>query len=79
MSTWVPDFYPAFRCRAAACLHSCCRDWEIDVDEASAAYYRQLPGELGDALRAALCSSTSISQPRQQLWRQRSARQRKAG
>jgi lysine-N-methylase len=54
MSTWVPDFYPAFRCRAAACLHSCCRGWEIDVDEESAAYYRQLPGELGDALRAAL-------------------------
>ena len=54
MSTWVPDFYPAFRCRAAACLHSCCRGWEIDVDEASAGRYRKLSGLLGDALREAL-------------------------
>ena len=54
MSTWIPDFYPAFRCRAAECLHSCCRGWEIDVDEASAEYYRQLSGPLGDALREAL-------------------------
>ena len=54
MSVWMPDFYPAFRCRASACRHSCCRGWEIDVDEDSAAYYRQLPGELGGELRSAL-------------------------
>ena len=54
MSVWYPDFYPAFRCRAAACLHSCCRGWEIDVDEASAGRYRKLSGLLGDALREAL-------------------------
>ena len=54
MSVWYPDFYPAFRCRAAACLHSCCRGWEIDVDEASAERYRKLSGPLGDALREAL-------------------------
>lgn len=54
MSVWYPDFTPAFRCRAEACRHSCCRGWEIDVDEDSAALYRQLPGELGEALRTAL-------------------------
>ena len=54
MPSVYPDFYPRFRCRAERCRHSCCRGWEIDVDEASAAYYRALPGELGDALRAAL-------------------------
>ncbi len=54
MSVWYPDFYPAFRCRAAECLHSCCRGWEIDVDQDSAELYRQLPGALGEALRAAL-------------------------
>ena len=54
MSAWYPDFYPAFRCRASACRHSCCRGWEIDVDEGSAALYRELPGDLGEALRAAL-------------------------
>lgn len=54
MSVWYPEFYQAFRCRAAACRHSCCRGWEIDVDERSAGSYRRLPGDLGDALRAAL-------------------------
>ncbi len=49
-----PDFYPRFACRAAGCRHSCCRGWEIDVDGESAAYYRALPGPLGEELRAAL-------------------------
>ena len=56
MSVWYPSFYPAFRCRADRCRHSCCRGWEIDVDEDSAALYRELPGELGNALREALFS-----------------------
>ncbi len=54
MSVWYPDFYPAFRCKAAECLHSCCRGWEIDVDDESAAYYHALPGKLGEELWAAL-------------------------
>ena len=36
MSVWMPEFYPAFRCRAGTCRHSCCRGWEIDVDDTSA-------------------------------------------
>ena len=54
MSTWYPSFYPAFRCRAERCRHSCCRGWEIDVDEQSSELYRKLPGELGEELRRAL-------------------------
>ena len=49
-----PDFAARFACRAGRCAHSCCRGWEIDVDAESAAYYRSLPGALGDELRAAL-------------------------
>ena len=56
MSVWYPSFYPAFRCRADRCRHSCCRGWEIDVDEDSAELYRSLSGELGDELRQALFS-----------------------
>ena len=54
MSVWMPEFYPAFRCRAGACRHSCCRGWEIDVDDTSARRYQETPGTLGDVLRAAL-------------------------
>ncbi len=49
-----PDFYGRFACRAGACRHSCCRGWEIDVDEQSAALYEALPGALGERLRHSL-------------------------
>lgn len=48
----IPDFYPHFRCKADACRHTCCKGWEIDIDEATAAYYRTLEGPLGDAVRS---------------------------
>ena len=49
-----PDFYERFACLAGACRHSCCRGWEIDVDEQSAAVYEALPGALGDQLRQSI-------------------------
>ncbi len=52
--TVYPDFYPRFACRAGACRHSCCRGWEIDVDEDSLRLYEAVPGPLGEKLRACL-------------------------
>lgn len=49
--TLYPDFYAAFSCRAAACRHSCCIGWEIDVDEAALRRYAVVEGELGQELR----------------------------
>ena len=49
-----PDFYGRFSCRAGDCRHSCCRGWEIDVDEDSAAFYETVPGELGAKLRRSI-------------------------
>ena len=46
-----PDFYDDFHCLAAACRHSCCVGWEIDVDGDSLKYYRSIPGALGEELR----------------------------
>ncbi|MBQ6430505.1 MAG: flagellin lysine-N-methylase [Oscillospiraceae bacterium] len=46
-----PDYYDEFSCTAGDCRHTCCRGWEIDVDETTLAYYQALPGELGDRLR----------------------------
>ena len=48
----VPVFMQDFVCKADACQHTCCRGWEIDIDEATAQRYQQLSGELGDMLRA---------------------------
>lgn len=51
MLTVYPDYYPAFRCIAGACRHSCCIGWEIDIDEESLARYKAMPGTLGERLR----------------------------
>ena len=51
MLTVYPDYYPAFRCIAGACRHSCCIGWEIDIDEESLARYQAMPGPLGERLR----------------------------
>lgn len=50
----VPDYYDQFRCLAGACPHSCCTQWEVVIDEDTAARYAAVEGELGDRLRAAL-------------------------
>lgn len=54
MEVFYPSYYKKFRCIAAACPDSCCKEWAIDVDDDAAAYYRQLPGDLGERLREVL-------------------------
>lgn len=49
-----PDYFDRFHCAGGACPDSCCKEWEIQVDDASAGYYRSLPGQLGDRLREVL-------------------------
>lgn len=46
-----PSYFDQFKCIAAACPDSCCKEWTVQVDAESAAYYRALPGALGDRLR----------------------------
>ena len=48
---FVPNYYPAFRCIASACRHTCCVGWEIDVDEDALEYYDTVDGPLGARLR----------------------------
>jgi len=47
-------YFDSFRCVASACPDSCCKEWDVQVDGESAAYYRSLTGPLGDRLRAVL-------------------------
>lgn len=46
-----PAYYDSFRCLVGACPDSCCKEWAVQVDEDAAAFYRALPGDLGDDLR----------------------------
>ena len=49
-----PSYFDTFRCIASACPDSCCKEWDVQIDDNKAALYRSLPGELGDRLREVL-------------------------
>ena len=70
-----PAYFDRFRCIASACTDSCCKEWDVLVDEDSAAFYRSLPGELGDRLRSVLKDEDgetvmTIIDRRCPMWRQ---------
>lgn len=54
MEIRYPTYYTQFHCVAGDCPDSCCKDWSVQIDPKSAAFYRTLSGPLGDALRASL-------------------------
>ena len=49
-----PSYFDDFHCIASACPDSCCKEWDVQVDPDAAAFYRALPGPLGDKLREVL-------------------------
>lgn len=69
-----PDYFDSFRCLAGACPDSCCRYWQVQVDQTSADRYRALPGALGADLRKVLRQEDgeiymTITQERCPMWR----------
>ena len=54
MKLRYPSYYETFSCIAGSCPDSCCHEWDVQVDAASAARWRSMEGDLGDALRASL-------------------------
>jgi len=67
--------FDIFRCIAAACPDSCCKEWSVAVDPDSATRYRALPGALGDRLRQVLSDEDgqtlmTIENLRCPMWRQ---------
>lgn len=45
------EIYSEFKCKADKCKHSCCKGWEIDIDEDTLLYYKSLDAELGNEIR----------------------------
>lgn len=75
MKVWIPEYFRHFYCIAGACPDSCCTEWEVDVDDTSAAFYRSLEGPLGDRLRLVLKDTEDgtimvIEDDRCPMWRQ---------
>ena len=74
MEVFYPKYYEEFVCIASACPDSCCKEWSVDVDPQAAAFYRQLPGALGDRLRDVLLDTEdgtvmTIENGRCPMWR----------
>lgn len=46
-----PAYFEKFTCLAGACPDSCCKEWEVLVDEEATALYRSMDGQLGEDLR----------------------------
>ena len=51
MRVRYPRYYEIFRCIASDCTDSCCKEWEVLVDEDAAARYQAMEGQLGKDLR----------------------------
>lgn len=75
MEISYPEYYERFACIAARCPDSCCKEWSVDIDTDTAAFYRNLPGALGDRLRQVLRDEAygtvmTIENGRCPMWRQ---------
>lgn len=55
MKLRVPHYYEKFSCIASKCKDNCCfGGWQIDIDEETVEYYRNVKGEFGEKLRESL-------------------------
>ena len=52
MKYYLPEDYDLFACLKDQCRHTCCAGWEIDIDPDSWRLYQELPGSVGDRIRA---------------------------
>ena len=74
MLLFKPDYYDCFRCAAGECPDSCCKEWEVEIDDASARFYRTKNRKLDDSLREVMRTadgktSMSIIDGRCPMWR----------
>ena len=52
MKHYVPQFYKDFKCAASKCSDTCCKDWEIVIDDQTQALYNNVSGKLGNMLKS---------------------------
>lgn len=47
-----PTYYKNFKCIANECPDSCCKDWDVVVDEESESFYNSVNTEFGEKIRS---------------------------
>lgn len=52
MKLRLPEYYKQFHCIADKCQESCCwNNWETDIDDDTASFYKSVSGSFGDKLK----------------------------
>ncbi len=47
-----PKYYKSFKCIANKCPDSCCKDWDVELDDKAESFYNTVKGEFGDKIRS---------------------------
>ncbi|MCR5213882.1 MAG: flagellin lysine-N-methylase, partial [Eubacterium sp.] len=55
------EIYSQFKCKADKCNHTCCKGWEIDIDQDTLDYYKGLDTELGNEIMKNIQEGEDIS------------------
>lgn len=58
MKIYYPSYYEKFRCIASACPDSCCKSWEIVIDEETCKKYDSVSGEFGERIRNSITTDS---------------------
>ncbi len=61
MKTVFPSFYKSFKCLADKCSLSCCKGWQIVIDEKTESKYKALSGELADRIKSSILNDGECS------------------
>ncbi|MBP5260800.1 MAG: flagellin lysine-N-methylase [Clostridiales bacterium] len=54
MRATVPSYYPLFHCIAGDCKHTCCANWEVDIDPETYDKYQNMSGAFSERLRSSI-------------------------
>ena len=54
MTYLYPKYFDSFSCIKGECKHSCCKGWEIDLDEEHLALFSSLEGEIGEKMKKSI-------------------------
>ena len=54
MHLFAPKYYKNFKCLASECKHSCCVDWEIDIDKKSINRYKSVNSGYKEAILSSI-------------------------
>jgi len=54
MRVTAPSYYPLFKCIAGDCRHTCCANWEVDIDPETYDKYQNMTGEFAERIRSSI-------------------------